>query len=75
MNNGKGSVQVTGLIGGSSGVSVKSADELNSMREAGKVVASVISLLTNSVQSGMKTRNLDELAAKEISRSVSELMI
>ena len=66
MNKGKGSLQVTGLIGGSSGVSVKSADELNSMREAGKVVASVIALLTNLVQPGMKTLNLDELAAKEI---------
>lgn len=68
MNNEKGSVQGIGLIGGSSGVSVKSVDELNSMREAGKIVASVIALLTNSIQPGLKTRNLDELAAKEIKR-------
>ena len=68
MNNEKIPTHVTGLIGGSSGVSVKSADELKAMREAGKVVASVIFLLTNSVQPGLKTRNLDELAAKEIKR-------
>lgn len=68
MNNERESIQVTGLIGGSSGVSIKSSHELNRMREAGKVVASVISLLTNSVQAGLKTRDLDELAAKEIKR-------
>ncbi len=68
MNNEKIPTKVTGLIGGLSGVSVKSPHELNAMREAGKVVASVIRLLTNSVQPGLKTRNLDEIASKEIKR-------
>lgn len=38
------------------------------MREAGKVVAATLELLLRIIQPGMKTRELDALAAKEIRR-------
>lgn len=50
------------------GVTIKSPRELESMREAGRVVASVIALLRESVRPGMRTQELDALAAKEIKR-------
>jgi len=49
-------------------ITIKSPQELSSMREAGKVVASVINLLKNAVAPGMKTRELDTIAAREIKR-------
>ena len=50
------------------GITIKSPQELANMRQAGRVVASVISLLEKSVAPGMKTRELDALAAGEIKR-------
>jgi methionyl aminopeptidase len=50
------------------GISVKSPAELERIREAGQVVAKVIQLLGRSVEPGMKTRELDGLAFKEIKR-------
>ena len=38
------------------------------MRQAGKAVAQVLELLVKSVKAGMKTRELDELAATELKR-------
>lgn len=38
------------------------------MRKAGRVVAAVIDLLTRTVHPGMRTKELDELAAREIRR-------
>ena len=50
------------------GVTIKSPRELESMREAGRVVASVIALLREAVRPGMRTQELDALAAREIKR-------
>ena len=38
------------------------------MREAGRVVASVIALLREAVRPGMRTKELDAVAAREIKR-------
>lgn len=50
------------------GVTIKSPRELESMRAAGRVVASVLALLRESVSPGMRTKELDVLAAREIKR-------
>jgi methionyl aminopeptidase len=50
------------------GITIKSAQELEAMRRAGAVVASVIALLRRSVAPGMTTRELDQIAYKEILR-------
>ncbi|MBI4199562.1 MAG: type I methionyl aminopeptidase [Chloroflexi bacterium] len=50
------------------GITLKSSQELRLMREAGEVVAAVLELLVRSVQPGMRTRELDSIAAREIRR-------
>jgi methionyl aminopeptidase len=53
---------------GGGGISIKSTRELEHMREAGKVVASTIAVLSEKIEPGMKTRELDLISAKEIKR-------
>ena len=50
------------------GVTIKSPRELESMRAAGRVVASVLALLREAIEPGMRTKDLDALAAREIKR-------
>ena len=50
------------------GITIKSAREISNMREAGQVVASVIALLRKAVHPGVKTKELDLVAAQEIKR-------
>lgn len=50
------------------GVTIKSPRELDFMRQAGQVVASVIARLTESVAPGMTTLDCDVLAEKEVRR-------
>ena len=52
----------------SGGITVKSPQELESMRRAGKIVGNVIDLLKAAVAPGMTTKDLDEIAYKEITR-------
>jgi len=52
----------------SGGITIKSPQELDTMRRAGAVVGSVIDLLKSSVKPGMTTKNLDRIAYKEIVR-------
>ena len=52
----------------SGGITVKSPQELDSMRRAGKIVGNVIDLLKAAVAPGMTTKDLDEIAYKEITR-------
>jgi methionyl aminopeptidase len=47
---------------------VKSAEEIAIMREAGRIVAIVLQKMSEAVKPGMKTRQLDELAEKEMGR-------
>ena len=50
------------------GITIKSSQELVLMREAGRVVAATVSRLLAVLQPGMKTRELDAIADKEIKR-------
>jgi methionyl aminopeptidase len=47
---------------------VKSAEEIALMREAGRIVAIVLQKMSETVRPGMKTRQLDDLAEKELGR-------
>jgi len=52
----------------SGGITVKSPQELDSMRRAGKIVGNVIDLLKAAVAPGMTTKDLDKIAYEEITR-------
>ena len=52
----------------SGGITVKSAREMESMRKAGAIVGATLSLLRKSVRPGIRTRDLDAIATKEIKR-------
>jgi methionyl aminopeptidase len=47
---------------------IKSADEIAIMREAGRIVAVVLRKMGEAARPGMKTRQLDELAEKELGK-------
>lgn len=50
------------------GITIKSDQELNAMRRAGAVVGAVLDVLKRSVEPGMTTRELDQIAYQEIIR-------
>ena len=50
------------------GIIIKSPQEISLMREAGSIVASTISKLLTALQPGIRTRELDAIADKEIKR-------
>ena len=52
----------------SGGITVKSPQELESMRRAGRIVGNVIDLLKAAVAPGMTTKDLDKIAYNEITR-------
>jgi len=47
---------------------IKSAEELATMRRAGAVVASILRILSSEIKAGMTTRQLDEIAMRELER-------
>jgi len=47
---------------------IKSNQEIAAMRQAGRIVAIVLEVLTKQVRPGMKTKDLDIMAAREIER-------
>jgi len=47
---------------------VKSDQEITVMRQAGKIVAIVLEVLKSQVRAGMKTKELDVIAARELDR-------
>ncbi|MDD4923841.1 MAG: type I methionyl aminopeptidase [Dehalococcoidales bacterium] len=49
-------------------IRLKSEKEIATMRIAGRIVAEVLSVLKNSVQPGMRTKELDVIAARELKR-------
>jgi len=55
-------------IGQEVGIIIKSPREIAIMREAGRVVAAVIEALTKAVVPGITTRELDEVAGKELKK-------
>ncbi|PKB78202.1 MAG: type I methionyl aminopeptidase [SAR202 cluster bacterium Io17-Chloro-G9] len=52
----------------SGGITIKSAVEMDAMRRAGAIVGAVLALLKSSVEPGITTRELDNIAQKEILR-------
>ena len=52
----------------SGGITIKSPQELGSMRHAGAIVGAVLDLLKAAVEPGMTTKDLDSIAYKEITR-------
>jgi len=47
-------------------IGIKNERELEAMRKAGHVVARVLDILLHSIQSGMRTRELDAIAEREV---------
>jgi methionyl aminopeptidase len=47
---------------------IKSAEEIAAMRQAGRIVAEVLEILSRQVKPGMKTEELDIIAARETER-------
>lgn len=47
---------------------IKTADEIAVMREAGRIVAVVLQKMSEAVKPGMKTKQLNDIADKEISK-------
>jgi len=47
---------------------IKSGQEITAMRQAGKIVATVLEILKSQVKAGMKTKELDIIAARELER-------
>jgi methionyl aminopeptidase len=54
------------------GIEIKSEQEITSMRQAGKVVAEILRILTKQMQPGMKTKELDIIAERELKRHGAE---
>src|SRR3974390_447856 len=49
-------------------ISIKSEREIAIMRQAGKIVATVLAMLVEAVRPGLKTEELDVVAEREIKR-------
>ena len=47
---------------------IKSAEELTAMRQAGRIVATILEILVRQVRPGMKTKELDIIAEREAER-------
>ena len=50
------------------GITIKSPQELMAMRRAGQIVGATLSVLEEAVRPGIKTRELDAIAGREIKR-------
>ena len=47
---------------------IKSTQEIEAMRQAGRIVATVLEMLRSQVRPGMKTKELDVIAARELEK-------
>ena len=54
------------------GIYIKSADEIAAMKQAGMIVATILAKLADRVAPGLKTRELDAIAVKELARLGAE---
>jgi methionyl aminopeptidase len=54
------------------GIEIKSEKEIAIMRQAGKIVADILRMLTRQMEPGMKTKQLDIIAEKELKRLGAE---
>ena len=51
------------------GIIIKSASELALMRQAGRIVATVLQTLSRELKPGLRTKELDSLTAREVARA------
>jgi methionyl aminopeptidase len=54
------------------GIEIKSEKEIAVMRQAGRIVAEVLKILSERIQPGMKTKELDNIAIRELKRLGAE---
>lgn len=54
------------------GINIKSEKEINAMRQSGRIVAEVLKILSEQIKPGMKTKELDIIAEKEMKRLGAE---
>jgi methionyl aminopeptidase len=54
------------------GIYVKSADEIAAMKQAGIIVATILAKLADRVEPGLKTKELDDIAVRELKRLGAE---
>src|SRR4030042_1425430 len=54
------------------GIIVKSETEIATMRQAGKIVAEVLRILTERIKPGMKTKEMDTIAERELKKMGAE---
>ncbi|MDD5127467.1 MAG: type I methionyl aminopeptidase [Dehalococcoidales bacterium] len=50
------------------GIIIKSADEVARMRQAGRIVAAILNILSQQIRPGMKTKELDTIATRELEK-------
>ncbi len=55
-----------------SGIYVKSAEEIAAMRQAGAILAEILKKLADSVEPGLKTKEMDAIAVKELKKAGAE---
>jgi methionyl aminopeptidase len=66
MNTGKIETASNSASPYSGGITIKSAKEMGAMRSAGEIVGYTLAVLQDAVRPGVKTRELDAIASKEI---------
>src|SRR4030042_395334 len=54
------------------GIEIKSEKEIAVMRQAGRIVAEILKILTDHIKPGMKTKELDIIAGRELKRLGAE---
>ena len=50
------------------GIIIKSDEEIDAMRQAGRIVATILEILSKALRPGMKTKELDTTAGRELKR-------
>jgi methionyl aminopeptidase len=54
------------------GINIKSEKEITAMRQSGRIVAEVLKILSEQMKPGMKTKELDTIAEREMKRRGAE---
>ena len=50
------------------GINIKNDKDIDAMRQAGEIVATILGILSNHVKPGIKTKELDNIAARELKK-------
>jgi methionyl aminopeptidase len=54
------------------GIEIKSAEEIALMRQSGRIVAAILRILTEQIKPGMKTKDMDIIAERELKKRGAE---